>query len=161
MHIRIIGILIVAISLSLFLIIYFLTETVLKYGLELHRQCPMPEEICPIKRGSLPTESIVGFTFSVALALVGLYLFLFKSSGKEIEIKKQNRLKEIIKNLSEEEKKIYNLILDCDGSIFQGELIRKTGFSKVKVSRILDKLEIKGLIERRRRGMSNLVVVKT
>jgi uncharacterized membrane protein len=44
--------------------------------------------------------------------------------------------------------------------LFQAELIEKTDFNKVKVSRILDKLEGKGLIERRRRGMTNLVLLK-
>jgi uncharacterized membrane protein len=32
--------------------------------------------------------------------------------------------------------------------------------TKVKVSRILDSLETKNLLERRRRGMSNVVVLK-
>ena len=44
--------------------------------------------------------------------------------------------------------------------MFQSELVEKTGHTKVKMTRILDKLEAKGLIERRRKGMTNLVFLK-
>ena len=49
---------------------------------------------------------------------------------------------------------------DAQGTIFQPDLADKTGFSKVKVTRILDRLEGKQLIERKRRGMTNVVVLK-
>lgn len=65
-----------------------------------------------------------------------------------------------IKSLDAEEKKIYQLLENSDGTIFQSDLVAKTGFSKVKVSRIIDKLETKGIVERRRRGMANLIVLK-
>ena len=45
-------------------------------------------------------------------------------------------------------------------TIFQSDLVEKTEFDKVKVSRILDKLEGRQLIERKRRGMTNVVVLK-
>ena len=35
-----------------------------------------------------------------------------------------------------------------------------TGFGKVKITRVIDRLEGKNLIERRRRGMTNVVVFK-
>jgi len=56
-------------------------------------------------------------------------------------------------------RKIFDIITQ-DGAILQGELVTKSGMDKVKVSRILDKLEMQGLVERRRHGMSNLVVLK-
>jgi uncharacterized membrane protein len=62
--------------------------------------------------------------------------------------------------LNEDEKTVINKIIEENGETFQSNLINKTGFSKVKITRILDKLEAKGLIERKRRGMSNLVVIK-
>ena len=46
-----------------------------------------------------------------------------------------------------------------NGTIFQSDLVEKSDFSKVKVSRILDKLEGRQLIERKRRGMTNVVVL--
>ncbi len=47
-----------------------------------------------------------------------------------------------------------------DGIITQSELVEKTGLSKASVSRALDLLESKGLVERRRRGMGNVVLLK-
>jgi len=62
------------------------------------------------------------------------------------------------RELDEEEQAVFNLVQDSQGSVFQSDLVRKTEFSKVKITRILDRLETKGLIERRRRGMTNLIV---
>ncbi|MBI4043576.1 MAG: hypothetical protein HY393_02075 [Candidatus Diapherotrites archaeon] len=62
--------------------------------------------------------------------------------------------------LESDEQAVWQKMVDAHGSLFQSDLIRSTGFSKVKLSRVLDKLESKGAIERKRRGMTNLVVVK-
>ncbi len=63
-------------------------------------------------------------------------------------------------DLGVEGRKLYDLIGGAGGAIFQSELVDKSGFSKVKVSRILDRLEGRGLLERRRRGMTNIVLLK-
>ena len=44
--------------------------------------------------------------------------------------------------------------------MFQSSLVNETKLSKVKVTRILDRLEGKSLIERKRRGMSNVIILK-
>ncbi len=155
---RLVGTITIGISVGLFLVIFYLTQTVLKYGEELHKQCPLPPEICPIKRGSFPPESITGFVFSSSLIGIGLYLLFAKPP--QITAKDLTKFKRTAKTLQGDERKIYELVVEAGGSIFQGDLISKTGFSKVKISRILDKLEVKGLIERRRRGMVNLIVLK-
>jgi len=51
-------------------------------------------------------------------------------------------------------------IIESDGSIIQSDLVERTKFNKVKVTRILDRLEGMNLIERRRRGMTNIVMLK-
>jgi uncharacterized membrane protein len=60
----------------------------------------------------------------------------------------------------EDERTVYELIVAEDGMIFQGELVNRSGFSKSKVSVILDRLEARKVIERKRYGMSNVVVLK-
>lgn len=65
-----------------------------------------------------------------------------------------------METLKDDELKIYEIIFAVDGIIFQSELIDKTGFSKAKVSRCLSLLESRGLVERRRRGMSNIVLLR-
>ena len=64
-----------------------------------------------------------------------------------------------MKDFNDDEKKIFNEIVK-ENSIFQSELVDRTGLNKVKVTRSLDKLEGKGLIERKRRGMTNVVILK-
>jgi len=61
--------------------------------------------------------------------------------------------------LEGDERRIFEMV-SRKGSMYQGDILKETGFSKVKVSRILDGLEKKELVERKRRGMANLVVVK-
>jgi uncharacterized membrane protein len=69
--------------------------------------------------------------------------------------------KEIFNKLSPDERTVLEKVIEAEGTIFQSELIERTKFSKAKVTRILDKLEGKGLLERRRRGMSNIIVIKS
>jgi uncharacterized membrane protein len=62
--------------------------------------------------------------------------------------------------LKNDEQKIYQVILDSEGILLQSEIVEKTEFPKAKVSRCLDTLENKDMIERKRRGMSNVVLLK-
>jgi uncharacterized membrane protein len=61
--------------------------------------------------------------------------------------------------LEGDEKILFQKIMDNDG-ILQRELVLKAGFSEPKVSRLLDKLERRGLILRRRDGMGNRIILK-
>ena len=69
-----------------------------------------------------------------------------------------NRLLEEITN--PDEKRIVSLIIDEGGTIFQSQLVDRSGYSKSKVSLILDRLEAKKILERKRHGMSNAIVLK-
>lgn len=62
--------------------------------------------------------------------------------------------------LDSDSKKVFELIQSHEGSMFQSALVREAGFSKVKITRILDRLEQERLVERKRRGMANLVVLR-
>ncbi len=67
----------------------------------------------------------------------------------------------ILKRLSNpDERKIIQLIIDEGGTIFQSQLVEGSGYSKSKVSLLLDRLEARKILERRRRGMSNVIVLK-
>ena len=101
---------------------------------------------------------------SIILGVRGTYLLLLdlaeKSAGELVLEEREKRWKEIAKTLKEDEQKIYEAIIESGGIIEQSELPEKTGISKASVSRALDLLESKGLIERRRRGMRNIVLLK-
>lgn len=59
--------------------------------------------------------------------------------------------------LTEDERRLYDLIEAAGGEILQMNLVSSGGFSKSKVTRLLDKLERRGLIKRERHGMTNKV----
>lgn len=66
----------------------------------------------------------------------------------------------VLPTLKEDQQLIYQTILDADGIIPQSDIVEKTQLSKSNVSRSLDMLESMGLIEKRRRGMGNLILLK-
>ena len=70
------------------------------------------------------------------------------------------KYQKIMNTLNEDEKLILNTIISSEGTIFQSDLVEKTQINKVKITRILDKLEGKNLTERKRRGMTNIVILK-
>lgn len=61
--------------------------------------------------------------------------------------------------LASNEREIYETILAADGVIPQSEIVDGTDLSKATVSRALDGLETKNLVERKRRGMGNVVLL--
>lgn len=154
-----IGVVIIIFAVLLALSLYYFTSEIQKLNAFLHRECPLPPEICPYST-AIPPYSVIAFTFVGGLALFGGILILSTKQIEKIETKRKRRVKRTISSLKDEEKQLYRIIADADGVIFQSELVSKSGLSKVKVSRTLDALESKNLVERRRRGMANVVVLK-
>ena len=93
--------------------------------------------------------------FSAFLAGIGFYLSL----TKEDELIKKKKYD--ITKLTKEEKNVFLFVKnDKEKNTYQSKIVEEFNFPKSKVTRILDKLEQQGLIERKRRGMSNLIVLK-
>jgi len=109
-------------------------------------------------------DVIILIVASIILAITGMYLLFFdsveKPAGELVLEERKKRWEQTVKTLKEDQQKIYKAIIDSDGIINQSELVEKTGISKSNVSRALDLLESRGLIERRRRGMGNIVLLK-
>ncbi len=62
-----------------------------------------------------------------------------------------------IRLLDGDERRLMRVIVEAKGDILQRDLVRVTAFSDAKVSRLLDRLEERGLVVRERQGMSNRV----
>jgi uncharacterized membrane protein len=73
---------------------------------------------------------------------------------------RKRRWEAVLPTLKEDQQLIYQSILDAEGLIPQSDIVEKTGLSKSNVSRTLDILESMGLIEKRRRGMGNIILLK-
>ena len=105
---------------------------------------------------------VIGFS-SFVLGSSLVYLLLV-DKNKELRTKislVKEKWDKLLGELSDpDEKVIVRIIIDDDGTVFQSQLVEKSGFSKSKVSLILDKLEARRVLERKRRGMTNVVVLK-
>ncbi|MFD1687528.1 helix-turn-helix transcriptional regulator [Halobellus litoreus] len=73
-------------------------------------------------------------------------------------LERQKRIWESnLETLADDEQQIYELVLQHDGYLEQQQVVAETDLSQSTVSRKLDLLERDGLIERKRRGMGNVV----
>ncbi|WP_135663815.1 helix-turn-helix transcriptional regulator [Halorhabdus rudnickae] len=61
--------------------------------------------------------------------------------------------------LANNEREIYETVLEADGVMAQSDIVEATDLSKATVSRTLDSLETKNLLERKRRGMGNMILL--
>lgn len=61
--------------------------------------------------------------------------------------------------LEEDQRVLYEIVATRDAELLQKDLPELTGFSKTKVSRLLDQLERKNLVQRLSHGMTNRVVL--
>jgi hypothetical protein len=115
---------------------------------------------CPHSENSLPIEVYLGYSTSAVLVLIGIYLIINDLRSAKLKSSSAENWNKITSALQGDEKTLYNLIASAEGVMFQSDLVEKSGLQKVKVSRVLDRLEARNLLERRRRGMSNIVVLK-
>ena len=144
----------------LFIIIIFLFNSALREIVkssctgEHALSCPM---YITINEQTYLALAIVGI-----IIIIGLILIFSKPVERLIikRVKEKKEKKEIdTSGLKPEEKQALKIIQE-QKTIFQADLIEKMGCGNAKMSRILDRLEGHGLVERKRRGMTNVVVFK-
>ena len=122
--------------------------------------CSMEKAICPMNE-SINKQTYFSFSIVGLLILVGLVLIFSKPYEKIIIKKIKDKKKKLnFENLDRDEKKVVDLLLEENKAMFQSALMEKLEIGKVKTTRLLDKLEAKQIIERKRRGMNNIVVLK-
>lgn len=115
---------------------------------------------CEHHESDTPIETYANIAIACITALVGVILIETSRRIGSTSVDVRSKVEHIVNSLEGEEKGVYRLVTEADGSIMQSDLVERSSLTKTKVSRILDRLEGKGLVERRRRGMGNLVVLK-
>lgn len=168
-----VGVLVIGITIVFFLIVMSFNsalETIVNTTCTHGTSCPM--------QVTLKTQKIISYSLMGLVAAAGIFItFFLKDENKKVmtevidepsntgnnnsnngltEEQKQQKLQ----NLDDDEVPIMNIILREQGSVYQSDIIKETKLTKVKVTRILDKLEGRGLIERKRRGMTNIIILK-
>ncbi|MBS3119044.1 MarR family transcriptional regulator [Candidatus Woesearchaeota archaeon] len=163
-----VGLLLVGITLIFFLIVLSFNqalESIVNTSCTHGITCPM--------QATLKTQKIISYSLIGILFLISSFLAFFLRekpsthtafhSSPPIEKKEvldEEQKKVLLESLDIEEKKVVELLLHGQGSAYQSDLIKETQLTKVKITRILDHLEGKQLIERKRRGMTNIIILK-
>ena len=148
---------------SLMILIIFMFKTTLTNFVDASCTIAHGNDYCPMY-DTIDQQTYLSLGIVFILIIVGLILILSKSQEKiiikikNIEKKPQKKIFDTSR-LKPEEKQVLKIIQE-NKTIFQAELIEKLGFGKAKVTRILDRLDGNGFIERKRRGMTNVVVLK-
>ena len=117
---------------------------------------------CPVHENSTSWLFVLAFGIAFLMLGAGTYLIFLPAEKPPIVIEETKKeFKQIdLTKLDEDAQKIYGILKGKGGSAYQSDLVRETGFTKVKVTRILDKLEQMSILDRRRRGMTNIIVLK-
>lgn len=169
-----VGYLIIAIALVIGIIIYLFNRALTSIVAETCTHGPT----CTMW-STIDYQTYISLILMFIIFIIGIYMIFFNKDQRDKEIKslrdkeierkeeKENmvfdkeKYEKIVGQLKDnEEKQIYEKIIEKQGSIYQSVLVSETTFSKVKVTRILDRLEGKHLIERKRRGMTNIILLK-
>ncbi|MBW6461483.1 MAG: winged helix-turn-helix transcriptional regulator [DPANN group archaeon] len=90
---------------------------------------------------------VVAF-LSILLVLLSFMLFKFKKARK---------IKTVLSVLHDSERKVIEILMANEGKCDQRQLVKETGFSKAKMSRMMLDLEERGLITKTRRGRTNII----
>jgi uncharacterized membrane protein len=162
---------VVAVLLLLFVVaIFFYNRTLNDLAAS---SCTEDASICPHAK-VVDTQNLVIGVLAVVIAIMAGWLMYnayfakpapsdaapAAQAGQEAKAAQGKKRKIAAAELDSDEARVVAFINEGNGSVYQSDILKKTGFSKVKVSRLLDRLEQKGLLERKRRGMTNLVVAK-
>ena len=160
-----VGYMLLGISVFIIILIFLFNSTMRSFV----------NETCSLEHGSsCPMYAAISKQTYLAFGVTGLliivsFILIFSKPQKEIQKETIIQTKTVEKkvpkkvfdtsDLKPEEKQVFELIQN-NKAIFQADLIEKTGFGKAKMTRIIDRLEGKGFVERKRRGMTNVVVLK-
>jgi len=113
--------------------------------------------------GTIKTQTYIGIALLLVILAIGIVIMFSKQEiiEKIKKVEKEVKRKPLdYSKLDKDEKVLIKILDQSEGTIFQAELVEKSGMDKVKVTRILDRLEGRQLIERKRRGMSNIVILR-
>jgi hypothetical protein len=110
---------------------------------------------------TIRTQTYLSLSIIGVVLVVGLVI-MFTKPKEKIVIKtiKEKKKKINLEGLGDIEKKVVDILQSENNAIFQNTLMEKLGIGKVGITRLLDKLEAKQIIERKRRGMNNIVVLR-
>ncbi|MFH1836383.1 MAG: MarR family transcriptional regulator [Methanobacteriota archaeon] len=152
---RLVGMMVAIVAVIMAFLLISYVDTLTKMSQE---SCTCGD-VCGMVSYETPPLVYVGLAAVAILFFLGIVIIV-KGQSLAGTVDSRSSWTENLEKLKESEKDVYSLLMESGGTMFQGEVVEKSGLSKVKVSRTLDKLESRRLVERRRRGLTNIIVLK-
>ena len=160
---RVIGVTLIGLAIVLIVILSLVKQQNDKEGAFLCKMVAntpgMSMDQCPAHQDPTSWLLLIGFSIAFIVLASGILLILLTFSMQPLNTDTPRQTVDSSK-LDEDSRKVYDLLVQKEGSMYQNDLIKETGFSKVHITRVLDKLEASKILERRRRGMSNIVILR-
>lgn len=94
-------------------------------------------------------------TFAIILALIVIAFISIL-----YYITKKRKIQDILPVLNDSERRVMEILLREKGEVDQRVIVKDTDFSKAKVSRIINELMARGLLEKLSKGRKNLIKLK-
>jgi hypothetical protein len=103
--------------------------------------------------------SVMQVLFLMMMTVIGTYsfIYLYRDLSKLDDMSKKQKL--AAKILEGDELRLYNIILK-KGEYLQKDLVYESKYPKAKVTRLLEKLDRKGLVNRKPYGNTNKISAK-
>lgn len=109
----------------------------------------------------LNVQTWISLSIVAIVLIIGLFIMFSKPKERIVIRKTKEKKKKLdLSGLDKKEKEIVEILQKENGAMFQRTLMEKLEIGKVGMTRLLDKLEAKQIIERKRRGMNNFVIIK-
>lgn len=89
-----------------------------------------------------------------------MFIYFYKFKNKNIKEKNKLNSDLSFKGLNDRQKNIINILIKSETGLTQTEIQKELGIPKASVSRNIRRLELKGLIEKEKIGMSNIIRIK-
>ncbi len=108
--------------------------------------------------GAYPVDINMVLIFIILVLIVLFFIVYFKEMYKKSI--NESKIPDSLKGLNKRQKDIMQLLLKNNIPMTQNDIQRELGIPKAAVSRNIQRLELKGLIEKEQIGISNLIRLK-
>lgn len=95
------------------------------------------------------------YLIAIASMIVGAFIVILFQSKRS-----KGELERVLNVLPHDERIVVKTLLENNNKIEQNYLVVLSGFNKVKISRIVSKLEARGVLEKKNLGNTNYLILK-
>jgi DNA-binding transcriptional ArsR family regulator len=103
-------------------------------------------------------ENILSTANITSIAILAVIVIVFIAM---ILAFRKHEIRDLLPVLTESERKVVEILLKERKEVDQRKLVREIDYSKSKISRTLQNLQARGIVEIRRKGRTNIITLKT